>query len=120
MVTVFSCPFCSKYIAILCSFLLGLGDSSFNTQIYSLIGFMFPEDSSPAFAIFKFIQVVREMLHSIYHPCIYSFVCLFKNTHVSRLTKVDLFCRKVFNFVHLHHFDCFFCTNQLLIPYTGM
>lgn len=47
----------SQYVAILCSFLLGLGDSSFNTQIYSLVGFMFPEDSSPAFAIFKFIQV---------------------------------------------------------------
>ena len=26
-------------------------------QLYSLIGFMFPEDSSPAFALFKFVQV---------------------------------------------------------------
>eukprot|EP00058_Branchiostoma_floridae_P021505 XP_002606995.1 hypothetical protein BRAFLDRAFT_260130 [Branchiostoma floridae] len=46
----------SKYVAILCSFLLGLGDSSFNTQVYSILGFMFPEDSAPAFALFKFVQ----------------------------------------------------------------
>ena len=29
----------------------------FILQLYSLIGFMFPEDSSPAFALFKFVQV---------------------------------------------------------------
>ena len=29
----------------------------FKLQLYSLIGFMFPEDSSPAFALFKFVQV---------------------------------------------------------------
>ncbi|XP_066292309.1 UNC93-like protein MFSD11 isoform X3 [Branchiostoma lanceolatum] len=46
----------NKYLAILCSFLLGLGDSSFNTQVYSILGFMFPEDSAPAFALFKFVQ----------------------------------------------------------------
>ncbi|XP_014680886.1 PREDICTED: UNC93-like protein MFSD11 isoform X2 [Priapulus caudatus] len=44
------------YLAIVCSFLLGLGDSSFNTQIYSILGMMFPEDSAPAFALFKFVQ----------------------------------------------------------------
>ncbi|KAJ8317966.1 hypothetical protein KUTeg_003057 [Tegillarca granosa] len=48
----------NKYIAVLCAFLLGLGDSSFNTQIYSILGFMFPEDSSPAFALFKFVQSI--------------------------------------------------------------
>ncbi|XP_052068663.1 UNC93-like protein MFSD11 [Mytilus californianus] len=48
----------NKYIAILCSFLLGFGDSSFNTQLYSILGFMFPEDSSPAFALFKFVQSI--------------------------------------------------------------
>lgn len=30
-------------------------------QLYSILGFMFPEDSSPAFALFKFVQVVNFM-----------------------------------------------------------
>ncbi|XP_062586951.1 UNC93-like protein MFSD11 [Saccostrea cucullata] len=48
----------NRYVAIFCSFLLGFGDSSFNTQLYSILGFMFPEDSSPAFALFKFVQSI--------------------------------------------------------------
>ncbi|XP_011523549.2 UNC93-like protein MFSD11 isoform X4 [Homo sapiens] len=46
----------SKEVAILCSFLLGLGDSCFNTQLLSILGFLYSEDSAPAFAIFKFVQ----------------------------------------------------------------
>uniref|UniRef100_A0A3Q2Z353 Major facilitator superfamily domain containing 11 n=1 Tax=Hippocampus comes TaxID=109280 RepID=A0A3Q2Z353_HIPCM len=45
-------------IALLCSFLLGLGDSCFNTQLYSILGCVYAEQSTPAFAIFKFIQSV--------------------------------------------------------------
>uniref|UniRef100_A0AAY4CV70 Major facilitator superfamily domain containing 11 n=1 Tax=Denticeps clupeoides TaxID=299321 RepID=A0AAY4CV70_9TELE len=45
-------------IALLCSFLLGLGDSCFNTQLYSILGRIYAEQSSPAFAIFKFIQSI--------------------------------------------------------------
>nr|XP_020466232.1 UNC93-like protein MFSD11 [Monopterus albus] len=45
-------------VALLCSFLLGLGDSCFNTQLYSLLGCVYTEQSTPAFAIFKFIQSV--------------------------------------------------------------
>lgn len=48
----------SVSIALLCSFLLGLGDSCFNTQLYSILGRMFAEQSAPAFAIFKFIQSI--------------------------------------------------------------
>jgi hypothetical protein len=47
----------SKEVAILCSFLLGLGDSCFNTQLLSILGFLYSEDSAPAFAVFKFVQV---------------------------------------------------------------
>ncbi|XP_028842833.1 UNC93-like protein MFSD11 isoform X1 [Denticeps clupeoides] len=48
----------SASIALLCSFLLGLGDSCFNTQLYSILGRIYAEQSSPAFAIFKFIQSI--------------------------------------------------------------
>ncbi|XP_058509290.1 UNC93-like protein MFSD11 [Solea solea] len=48
----------SVSIALLCSFLLGLGDSCFNTQLYSILGCVYAEHSTSAFAIFKFIQSV--------------------------------------------------------------
>ncbi|KAM9638294.1 UNC93-like protein MFSD11 isoform 1-T5 [Morphnus guianensis] len=48
----------SKEVAIFCSFLLGLGDSCFNTQLLSILGFLYSEDSAPAFAIFKFVQSI--------------------------------------------------------------
>ncbi|EMP23765.1 UNC93-like protein MFSD11 [Chelonia mydas] len=48
----------SKELAILCSFLLGLGDSCFNTQLLSILGFLYSEDSAPAFAVFKFVQSI--------------------------------------------------------------
>ncbi|XP_063925511.1 UNC93-like protein MFSD11 isoform X2 [Zophobas morio] len=48
----------SKELAIFCSFLLGLGDSCFNTQIYSILAGVYSENSSSAFAIFKFTQSV--------------------------------------------------------------
>ncbi|XP_054283859.1 UNC93-like protein MFSD11 isoform X3 [Macrosteles quadrilineatus] len=46
----------SAFLAILGSLMLGLGDSCFNTQILSILGGMYPDDSAPAFAIFKFTQ----------------------------------------------------------------
>ncbi|ETE72479.1 UNC93-like protein MFSD11 [Ophiophagus hannah] len=51
-------PVVIKEVAIFCSFLLGFGDSCFNTQLLSILGFLYSEDSAPAFAIFKFIQSV--------------------------------------------------------------
>ncbi|XP_059804614.1 UNC93-like protein MFSD11 [Hypanus sabinus] len=48
----------SKVIAIVCSFLMGLGDSCFNTQLLSILGFMYAQESAPAFAIFKFVQSI--------------------------------------------------------------
>ncbi|XP_075894723.1 UNC93-like protein MFSD11 [Nelusetta ayraudi] len=48
----------SVSIALLCSFLLGLGDSCFNTQLYSILGRVYADQSTAAFAIFKFIQSV--------------------------------------------------------------
>ncbi|XP_023387396.1 UNC93-like protein MFSD11 [Pteropus vampyrus] len=48
----------SKEVAIFCSFLLGLGDSCFNTQLLSILGLLYSEDSAPAFAVFKFVQSI--------------------------------------------------------------
>ncbi|XP_077589873.1 UNC93-like protein MFSD11 [Stigmatopora nigra] len=56
----------SVSIALLCSFLLGLGDSCFNTQLYSILGCIHAEQSTPAFAIFKFIQSVFAALAFFY------------------------------------------------------
>ncbi|XP_072225550.1 UNC93-like protein MFSD11 [Leuresthes tenuis] len=53
-------------VAMLCSFLLGLGDSCFNTQLLSIIGFMFHDNSAPAFAIFKFIQSIMAAIAFFY------------------------------------------------------
>uniref|UniRef100_A0A3Q3D2M0 Major facilitator superfamily domain containing 11 n=1 Tax=Hippocampus comes TaxID=109280 RepID=A0A3Q3D2M0_HIPCM len=53
-------------VALLCSFLLGLGDSCFNTQLLSIIGFTFRNNSAPAFAIFKFIQSILAALAFFY------------------------------------------------------
>lgn len=53
-------------VAMLCSFLLGLGDSCFNTQLLSIIGFMFRNNSAPAFAVFKFIQSIAAALAFFY------------------------------------------------------
>lgn len=48
----------SPAIALTTSFLLGFGDSCFNTQAYSILGHLYPEqeESASAFAIFKFVQ----------------------------------------------------------------
>ncbi|XP_037545069.1 UNC93-like protein MFSD11 [Nematolebias whitei] len=56
----------SVSIALLCSFLLGLGDSCFNTQLYSILGHVYAEQSVAAFAIFKFIQSVSAAVAFFY------------------------------------------------------
>ena len=46
----------NQYMAIFCSLLLGFGDACFNTQIFSILGVLYAENSTSAFAIFKFVQ----------------------------------------------------------------
>lgn len=47
----------NEALAIFCSFLLGFGDACYNTQIYSILGGVYKDNSASAFAIFKFTQV---------------------------------------------------------------
>ncbi|KAG9343731.1 hypothetical protein JZ751_013109 [Albula glossodonta] len=56
----------SVQVALLCSFLLGLGDSCFNTQLLSIVGYTFREDSAPAFAVFKFVQSITAAIAFFY------------------------------------------------------
>lgn len=53
-------------VALLCSFLLGFGDSCYNTQIYSMLGGVFKKKSTEAFSIFKFTQSVAAALSFVY------------------------------------------------------
>ncbi|XGW32449.1 hypothetical protein V3C99_017192 [Haemonchus contortus] len=46
----------SVFLAIMTGYFLGLADSCWNTQIYTLIGVAYKDESSCAFALFKFFQ----------------------------------------------------------------
>ncbi|TSK87496.1 UNC93-like protein MFSD11 [Bagarius yarrelli] len=56
----------SMELALFCSFLLGLGDSCFNTQLLSIVGLVYRDDSAPAFAVFKFVQSIAAALAFFY------------------------------------------------------
>ncbi|XP_066996163.1 UNC93-like protein MFSD11 [Anabrus simplex] len=60
----------NQYLAMLCSFMLGFGDSCYNTQIYSILGSVWAEDSAPAFALFKFTQSVAAAASFFYSSAI--------------------------------------------------
>ncbi|XP_066250469.1 UNC93-like protein MFSD11 [Euwallacea similis] len=63
-------------LAIMCSFLLGFGDACFNTQIFSMLGGVYVEDSTAAFSIFKFTQSVGAAISLTYASNFYLYVQL--------------------------------------------
>lgn len=58
----------SKYLVIFTAFILGFSDACFNTQITSILGGAFKDQSSSAFAIFKFIQSLSTAIAFFYSP----------------------------------------------------
>nr|XP_002126089.1 UNC93-like protein MFSD11 isoform X1 [Ciona intestinalis] len=56
----------NQYLAVSCGFLLGLADACFNTQCYAIIGTCYPDNSAPAFALFKFEQSLAAAIGFFY------------------------------------------------------
>ncbi|KAL1457697.1 hypothetical protein WDU94_007895 [Cyamophila willieti] len=46
----------NECIAVLCSFLMGLGDCCVHTELYSILGTIYPNESAEVFAVFKFVR----------------------------------------------------------------
>ena len=53
-------------LAMAGSVALGFGDACFNTQVYALLGLLYPKRSAPAFALFKFCQSVAAAISFVY------------------------------------------------------
>lgn len=49
---------------MLANVLIGIGDACLHIEIYNYVGKLYPNDSAPAFAVFKFTRVLREFLNS--------------------------------------------------------
>lgn len=56
----------SAAVAMLCSFLVAFGDACFNTQVYSILAGIYPNDSASAFALFKFTSSVASAASFLY------------------------------------------------------
>ncbi|KAM9968872.1 hypothetical protein ACTFIW_000275 [Dictyostelium discoideum] len=67
---------------ILCYFfggaLLGFSDAGFNTQLYSLLGVLYPTNGEAAVGVFKFVQSTATAVAFIYGP----YASLFENVFV--------------------------------------
>lgn len=55
-------------VALVCSFLLGFGDSAVNTALYAELGERFDDKSAQAFALFKFFQSATAGVSNTYAP----------------------------------------------------
>ena len=48
------------------SFLVGIGDACYNTQIYVILGNLYSDNSAPAFAVFSFGQCGLSAISFVY------------------------------------------------------
>ncbi|KAH8381482.1 hypothetical protein KR093_005762 [Drosophila rubida] len=53
-------------VALICAFMLGLGDACINTQVYSMLGGEYVNNAVGAFALFKFMQSVAAAISFFY------------------------------------------------------
>ena len=51
---------------MLVSFLVGIADACYNTQIYVILGSLYSENSAPAFAVFSFAQCGLSAISFVY------------------------------------------------------
>ena len=58
----------NQYLAVFTAFVLGFSDACFNTQITSILGGAFKEQSAAGFAIFKFMQSLSCAIAFFYSP----------------------------------------------------
>jgi len=58
----------SGFLAVFSSFLVGFGDACFNTQVYSILGGLYPTNSAPAFALYKFVSSLASAANFLYSP----------------------------------------------------
>ncbi|XP_025209177.1 UNC93-like protein MFSD11 [Melanaphis sacchari] len=56
----------NQHLAVFCSFLLGLGDSGFNTQIYNMIGVKYSDNSASATSLLMFMQATSAAINFFY------------------------------------------------------
>ncbi|XP_012271755.1 UNC93-like protein MFSD11 [Orussus abietinus] len=72
----------SATLAMIGAVCLGFGDACFNTQIYSLLGILYSDDSASAFALFKFCQSIAAAVSFYYsnhvglHPQLGILLCM--------------------------------------------
>lgn len=57
---------CNVYLALMCSFLLGFGDSCFMTKILAHIGSVYSHDSAPAFSVSIFFEMLAAAISFLY------------------------------------------------------
>ena len=66
----------SKYLAILCGFLFGVGDGCIATQVSSILGVGWRDNSASAFALTKFTQCLASFLAFIFASQVNLFIHL--------------------------------------------